>query len=66
MEYCPDAPYIREAERCGMPSPDPVYCPICGFPCEYIYEDKDGEACGCDRCVRSRDAFDWQEENRDE
>ena len=60
MKYaCPDAEYIREAERVGMPSPEPVECPECGAICETIYTDAAGYAYGCDKCLKTRDAADW-------
>ena len=55
---CPDAPWIREAEMYGMPSPDPVHCPHCGKECETIYTE-DGDVIGCDKCIKSHDAWDW-------
>ena len=60
---CPDAPYIREAEMFGMPSPEPVECPICGKECEEIYEDRDGYVFGCEHCVKCHDSYDWREKN---
>ena len=64
IQQCPDAPYIREAEMFGMPSPDPVICPVCGRECEEIYEDKDGDAFGCEHCVKCLDADQWWEWNK--
>ena len=58
----PDAPWIRDAELNGYPSDDPVKCPICGEETDTIFEDRNGEVFGCDRCVRQRDAWDWFEE----
>ena len=65
METVPDAPWIREAEMYGIPSDDPVHCPVCGEECETIYEDKFGTVFGCDECVCTRDAYDWAEEQRE-
>lgn len=64
MERLPDAPWIVEAETKGAESPEKVECPECGAECEYIYLDPSGYACGCDRCLKVRDAFDWLEERR--
>ena len=64
IEKIPDAPYIQEAERYGIPSPDPVCCPVCGKECERIFQDKDGDVFGCDMCVKSIDAYYWSERNR--
>ena len=60
----PDAPWIREAEMYGPPSPDPVYCPECGEECETIYRDRYGNIFGCDKCIETQDAGDWQEEEK--
>lgn len=64
IQQCPDAPWIRDAEMNGMPSPDPVICPVCGSECEEIYEDKDGDAFGCEHCVKCLDADQWWEWNK--
>lgn len=67
MQGIPDAPWIRDAELNGMPSADPVICPVCGEECETIYLD---EGClnvlGCDNCIRTMDAYDWFEEQKEE
>ena len=62
---CPDAPWIREAEMYGMPSPDPVYCPVCGEECETIYKDSYGNVFGCEKCIRAIDAYDWAEDEKE-
>lgn len=44
---------------------DEVYpiCPICDEECETIYKDKNtGDVIGCDRCIESEDAVEWQSE----
>ena len=61
----PDAPWIREAEMYGMPSPDPVYCPICGEECETIYKDRYGDVFACNWCLDSMDAGDWAEREKE-
>ena len=69
MEQIPDDPRIRDAEMYGMPpyddGPDPV-CPICGKDCETIYMDKDGDVFGCDQCIRTKDAWEWQDEHKED
>lgn len=67
MQDLPDAPWIRDAELNGMPSADPVICPVCGEECETIYLD-DGccNVLGCDNCIRTMDAYDWFEEQKEE
>ena len=59
MTTVPDAPWIREAERDGLPYIPPVICPICGGECEEIYEDLHSGVAGCNRCIRCRDADEW-------
>lgn len=69
MKQIPDPDYIRNAERYGIPpdddDPDPV-CPVCGKECETIYFNKDGEPFACDCCVKTKDAWEYQEENKEE
>lgn len=64
MAGLPDAPWIRDAEQNGMPSPDPVECPECGGECETIYIDPSGYCCGCDKCLKAKDAVEWLAEKR--
>ena len=64
MEQIPDAPWIRDAELNGVPSAEPVECPECGEECEEIYLDPSGYCCGCNRCLRAVDAWDWFSERR--
>ena len=65
MEQIPDAPWVREAENLGMPPYEAVECPICGDECTEIYTDMYGTVFGCDKCIVSQDAWDWQEEKRE-
>jgi hypothetical protein len=67
MEQLPDAPWIRKAETEGYPfdEPPPVECPICGWECETIYIDRSGTVCGCERCMETRDSWEWDEERRE-
>lgn len=63
MEQIPDAPWIREAEQLGMPPyGDDPECPVCGASCQTVYEDQSGSICGCDRCMRTMDAWEWMEQ----
>lgn len=70
MQDLPDAPWIRDVEMYGMPpyddDPDPI-CPVCGKECETIYLD-DGciNVVGCDNCIRTMDAYDWFEEQKED
>ena len=63
MERIPDADWIRETEMTGMPSPEPVHCPVCGGEIETIYTDKDGDVIGCDNCIKPHDIWDWMDKN---
>lgn len=61
----PDAPYIREAETVGYGEECPI-CPICGQYCEEIYYTKvRSDPIACDRCLISRNAWEWQEEKKE-
>ncbi len=65
----PDAPWVRQAERDGMPPYDEeeeVNCPICGKECESIYLDKDNEPFGCDECVKKMDAYEWRRKEQND
>ena len=64
MDQVPDAPYIREAEMNGMPSPEPVFCPVCGKECEMIYRDRNGGVCGCEKCIEEQESWEWKEEEQ--
>ena len=59
MQQIPDAPWIRDAEMNGLPADDPVECPVCGRECEEFFLDEGDDIIGCDKCIRSVDAFDW-------
>lgn len=59
-----DAPWIREAERDGMPIADTVHCPCCGAECERFYFLNGGiDVLGCENCVTWEDSFEWSEEH---
>lgn len=61
MVQIPDAPWIREAETVGI-SEIEICCPVCGEECETIWLDANKCVCGCDRCMRARDAADWYQD----
>lgn len=66
MEQLPDAPYIQEAERYGLPPYDePPKCPCCGENANTIYMDQYGNVFACDMCLREQDAYDWEMEERE-
>lgn len=64
MEQIPDAPWIRDAEMNGMPSPDPVHCPLCDEECETIYRDRYGTVFGCENCIEEQESYEWAEEEK--
>lgn len=50
--YGPDPP---------EPKQYPV-CPLCDAECQTIYHSCDGDILGCEHCVSSVDAWEWQAE----
>ena len=67
MKTIPDAPYIREAERYGMPPyEDPPECPCCGSSRAHtFYMGQNGDVFACDQCLREQDVWEWQDEQRE-
>lgn len=59
MNRLPDAPWIRDAEQNGVNEAPEVFCPCCGKVCEAICVDINGVACGCNNCIRTKDAWEW-------
>ena len=46
-----------------FPEPEPLpTCPVCGEETETLYENYDGEIIGCDNCIVTVDAWDWQQD----
>lgn len=37
-------------------------CPLCDEECQTIYRSCDGDILGCEHCVSSVDAWEWQAE----
>jgi len=37
-------------------------CPICEEQCEELYYDRAGEICGCENCMKTRNAWEVLEE----
>lgn len=65
MMNIPDHPVIANMERTGHPDgrePKPPKCPVCDEEFETIYKDKYGDVVGCDCCVTTADAWDYEEE----
>ncbi|PKM61675.1 MAG: hypothetical protein CVU99_02635 [Firmicutes bacterium HGW-Firmicutes-4] len=44
------------------PVPDYPVCPLCDVECQTIYYSCDGDILGCEHCVSSVDAWEWQAE----
>lgn len=44
------------------PENDMPRCPVCGEETEIIFIDKYGDVVGCEECVTTRNAYEWQEE----
>lgn len=65
MATIPDAPWIREAERFGMPPYDVPQCPCCGHECNSIFLDQNREPFGCEFCVKEEDSYEWQEQEKE-
>ena len=65
MTDLPDAPWIREAETWGPDCAEEIHysCPVCGAdePEDFFF-DSSGEICGCDRCLKRRDAYEYMAE----
>ena len=48
------------------PDPDPMpVCPECGEECETLYRDSTGAIIGCERCIDTVDAYEYQYERED-
>lgn len=57
-----DHPDIERIERYGhVEEPRWPRCPVCNEECETIYLNGHGEPVGCDECLESIDAADYEE-----
>lgn len=57
-----DNPIIRNMERTGYPDgKEPQYsiCPICGEECDTLYRNKYLDIVGCEECVTTIAACDY-------
>ena len=63
----PDAPWIRDAERNGMPEAEDFTCPVCGNknPDRYFI-DRYGDVIGCEACISTIDAYDYTQTHKEE
>lgn len=66
MDQIPDAPWIRDAERYGVPEVDELICPVCGKEAESFFIDSNNDIIGCDECIRMVDAYEWYESKGEE
>lgn len=57
----PDAPWIRETERDGMPEAETIYCPVCGAedPEDFFTDNTGIDVIGCSCCMKRVNAWDW-------
>ena len=63
MDRLPDAPWIQEAERLGMPADDKIECPECGEVCREVYMSRENDTVyGCERCIKRVDSWEWMYE----
>ena len=61
-----DAPDIRMTEETGYPSGRYFKwprCPVCGDEAETIYKDRWGDVVGCDNCIETLNAWEWDDES---
>lgn len=60
-------PAITRAILTGYPDGEPERptCPCCGKECETVYRDKIRHILGCDKCVEAVDAWEYQQEVRE-
>lgn len=68
MTELKDAPWIVEAETYGMPDAEdiPVICPMCGnSDTESFWFDINDDICGCDKCMKRKDAYEWTLKHRE-
>lgn len=64
MMNIPDHPVIANMERTGHPDgrePKPPRCPVCDKEFETLYKDRYGDVVGCDCCMTTVDAWDYEE-----
>ena len=58
-----DHPEVENAIRTGYPHGEPKYpvCPVCGYECDTVYLDMDGDIIGCSECVKTKSAWEVEE-----
>ena len=45
---------------------DNPICPVCGWECETLYRNENGDVLGCDVCIETKDAAEWWQEHEEE
>lgn len=61
MTNIPDEPSIAKVLREGETSSAPT-CPICGEVCHTYYIDCYSEVVGCNKCIGTADAYEYEED----
>lgn len=57
-----EAPWVGGPEE---KEEETYYCPCCGEECEQFYYS-DGKIIGCENCVKSIDAWEWESDYEDD
>ena len=60
-----DHPVVANMMRTGYPDgkePPEIRCPICDEDSEFFYTRKDGEIVGCERCLITRNYYEFDPE----
>ena len=52
-------------EHLDPPETENPVCPVCGWECDTVILNLNGDVIGCDNCLIIRDAVMWDEERRD-
>lgn len=60
---CLEHPGISRTLATGYPEPEREFtCPVCGKACQ-VYYQQFGVICGCDRCIREMDPWEWEDDD---
>ena len=65
MPFIPDHPVVSNLMRTGLPDNQETRwprCPICGAETDTFYRNRDREVVGCEDCLCTVDAWDYEEE----
>lgn len=61
----PDHPVIQNLLRTGYPDGKELiepHCPICGEDSEFFYINRNGDVVGCERCLKMKYYYEFEEE----